>query len=116
MISMKITGGEDVMRRLKACGINTVRAIVGETQRTALEMENYAKDNRPWTDRTGEARRRLYAVAETSVKDIKIRHGHGVEYGVNLETSHGGKYRIIAPTVERYRTIWIKNLKDTLRG
>lgn len=115
-VQLEIKGQENVMRKLKSCGINTVKAIVSETNRTATEMENYEKSNRPWTDRTGEARRRLYAVTVIAPNTIKIITGHGVEYGIHLETKHGGRYRIIKPAVNTYRTKWINNLNSTLRG
>lgn len=103
-----------VLKRLESCGINTVARVVQETQLTAIDMENHSKESRPWTDRTGDARRSIYALADINYKTVSIYHGIRVDYGKYLELSNGGRYRVITPTVNKYRTIWLKNLSRTL--
>lgn len=66
----------------------------------AQRMESYAKQNRPWTDRTGSARQRLEGSWEKDGNDYIIRIAHGVSYGVWLEFAHERKYAILRPTVE----------------
>lgn len=64
------------------------------------KMENHAKLNAPWTDRTSNARNGL---AARSGKDSKTRYivlFHQVPYGIFLETLHSGKYAIIMPTID----------------
>lgn len=65
----------------------------------AKKMQNYAKQNRPWTDRTGQARQRLIGWVETFSTKTRIHIGHGVNYGIYLELSHEKKYAILQPTV-----------------
>ena len=69
-------------------------------QTQAQKLEDYMKQHRVWTDRTGEARRRLNAHAEkmTSHK-IRITLAHGVTYGYALEYFHERRYAIIEPTI-----------------
>lgn len=69
--------------------------------REAQELRTYMQLNRPWTDRTGEAKRRLNAqVSQESEDVIRITLAHGVDYGYWLEVAHGRKYSIIGPTIK----------------
>lgn len=77
-----------------------VNAAVGIYAKTASKtMENYAKQNAPWTDRTGHARQRLTGDAEAVEKGWQIALSQGVDYGVFLELAHEKKYAILQPTV-----------------
>ena len=68
-------------------------------QEGAKKFENYAKKNRPWTDRTGHARQRLTGWVETMKDRIRIHIGHGVDYGIYLELAHEKRYAILQQTV-----------------
>ena len=68
-------------------------------QEGAKKFENYAKINRPWTDRTGHARQRLVGWVETFSDKVRIHIGHGVDYGVYLELCNEKRYAILQPTV-----------------
>ena len=80
---------------------------------TAASMERYAKENRKWTDRTGDARKGLRGVASRSSQAISAgiyqdMYGKtGKEYGYWLENgtkevsggvTFGEKYGILKPT------------------
>lgn len=80
---------------------------------TATSMERYAKENRVWTDRTGDARKGLRGVASRSSQAISAgiyqdMYGKtGKEYGYWLENgtkevsggvTFGEKYGILKPT------------------
>ncbi len=80
----------------------------------AIRIESHAKQNAPWQDRTGNARNTTYSFSEVIGNETYIYTGIGVSYGVNLETSNEGKYRIIKPTVDMYKQIIWGDLK-TLR-
>lgn len=69
-------------------------------QRMAPEVENYAKANAPWTDRTGNARNGLAARAYRDGNGVGILLYHQVDYGIWLEVRWGGKYAIINPTID----------------
>lgn len=76
-------------------------AIVGVAQFIALKMQNEARQNAKWQDRTGNARTGLLTeVDEVSKELVSIYLGHSVKYGQYLELNHGGKYAIIMPTIE----------------
>lgn len=77
---------------------------VDTAQRVAKEAEVWMKENAPWTDRTGNARRELYArvTVERDRYLIVIRFGHGVDYGIFLELARAGRFGIINPTIDKY--------------
>lgn len=67
----------------------------------AQKLRSYMQLNRPWTDRTGEAKRRLDATVSMPDEDtIRITLSHGVTYGYWLEVAHERKYSIISPTIK----------------
>lgn len=67
----------------------------------AEKMEGYAKQFRPWHDRTGNARERLKGSWSKESNGYKIQIAHGVNYGVWLEFAHERRYAILKPTVEK---------------
>lgn len=75
-------------------------------------MEDYAKQNRPWEDQTGNARNGLHHVLDTGGEVMTVWLGHGVWYGIWLETSRGGRYAILLPTLRRFAPL----LSAQIRG
>lgn len=65
----------------------------------ASDLEGYMKRNRPWTDRTGQARQRLKGTAEKVDDKFRIALSHGVDYGIWLELAHEKRYAVLEPTV-----------------
>lgn len=112
----KVVGLDRALDNLRKVSLNTTREIVIRTEVTAVRMENYSKDNRPWTDRTGDARRSIYAFAKFNPRAFIIYHGIGVDYGKYLELSNGGKYRVLLPTVNRFRETFRKEIAGSLKG
>lgn len=90
---------EDLLNALEQAEDKTAIAIKMYATEGAKKFQNYAKQHRPWTDRTGQARQRLTGWVETLRNKTRIYIGHGVDYGVYLELSHEKKYAILQPTV-----------------
>jgi hypothetical protein len=79
-------------------------AVMTLAQYFAQKMQDEARRNATWEDRTGNARSGLFAIAEAAAGDlvtIYLSHGHTVYYGVFLEICNGGRYAIILPTLQR---------------
>lgn len=91
----------EIESALNQFAMNAESAISLFASSAALELENYAKQNRPWTDRTGAARQRLKGTVDhpTQVEWV-ITLSHGVDYGIYLEFAHERKYAIIYPTLQ----------------
>ncbi len=69
----------------------------------AGEMEDYAKCNAPWTDRTGNARRTMtgFSQFDKSGNLVVGIAGH-MPYSPKLELRYGRRYAILVPTVDAY--------------
>lgn len=78
--------------------IETATLAYGQTM--AAQCEAAAKRDRPWTDRTGQARQRLRGYVEQYDTGVRICLEHGVDYGAELELGHEKRYAIIRPTLD----------------
>ncbi|PIE98628.1 MAG: hypothetical protein CR988_02385 [Treponema sp.] len=88
---------------------------------TAAEMERYAKENKRWKHRTGDAEKNLKGSYDKSSDAIsaEIRQdlygATGEEYGWHLEHSHGGKYAILEETRNMHARNFFDGMQDALR-
>lgn len=80
-------------------------AIFRLAQFYAPQIEAWMKSNAPWTDRTSAARQSLWAVADRDGRTVVIEMGYGVTYGKWLEYRWGGKWAIVAPTLDHWSPI-----------
>ena len=67
----------------------------------AERLQQYARENAPWEDRTTDARQGLTASVDQSDDNIELTLAHTVDYGIWLEIRWGGRYAIIIPTIEQ---------------
>lgn len=66
----------------------------------AEELEQWMKENAPWTDRTGAAREALYArfiPEERAIGTVQFGYDPEVTYAVWLEIAHQGQWSILRP-------------------
>lgn len=64
-------------------------------------VQDYMRQNAPWTDRTANARGGLFAkYAKTADNEHSIVIYHTMPYGIWLEVRWNGKYAIINPTLQ----------------
>lgn len=93
----------------------TMKAVEKYGETVGKDMERHAKENRPWQDRTGNARQRLHSYTERPEKNkINIVLSHGVDYGYELEYGHEKRYAIIYPTLHRYAKKVMHGLRNLL--
>lgn len=89
-------------------------ALDAYSSKISREMELYAKQNHPWTNRTGNAERGLHADVEKSGKGwsqtVRLSHGADIWYGVYLEHSMGQRFAIIEPTMRVFNSRVISEL------
>lgn len=100
----------------RACELHGARISVSvlefaETLATLAERE--ARQNAPWRDRTGAARRSLRAWVERE-RDHRVRLvlAHGVPYGVFLELKQAGRWGVVLPTLARLAPTWAAFLRQ----
>jgi hypothetical protein len=66
-------------------------------------IEDYAKTNARWIDRTSNARQGLHAFVDARDKTrVAIYLSHAMPYGIWLEIRWHGRYAIILPTLQHY--------------
>ena len=67
----------------------------------AAKMEEYAKDEAIWIDRTSNARQKLIGQAYYVTMDqVQIAVSHQMDYGIWLELAHGRDYAILETAIE----------------
>lgn len=87
---------------------DVVKAIIDNN---FIQAENHARQTAPWTDRTGNARRSIASVDDSQPGIVRYHLIIGVDYGIWLEVSNQGKYRILVPTMTIFEARIIQNLK-----
>lgn len=82
--------------------------VTGVLQGWAVRIQAEMQANAPWQDRTGLARRSLWAALDSHTAGrLTLRAGQGVAYGVMLEVGHAGRWAIVLPTLTRaYQPLW----------
>lgn len=88
-----------IAQNIEAMDNRTEIAIRAFADAAALKLQNDARDNAKWTDRTGHARQRLTCSAGKVTKGYRLTLSHGVDYGLWLELAHEKRFAIIEPTI-----------------
>ena len=110
-ISFNIEGLLNGLNNLEVKSASATR-IYAETAKQKLVDES--KENAPWTDRTGMARKSLNATTEKIDNGIRITLAHGVDYGLWLELAHEKRFAIVKPTIELRGNEVLKGYADLL--
>ena len=76
---------------------------------TERKLDNYAKKNAPWKNRSGRARLGLHSYTEKTPFGYRLIIAHGVDYGIWLELAHEKKYAILNETIQQ-------NTNDIMKG
>lgn len=78
--------GGDLLRHLEEQDSRMKSALTVYANNASKKLENYAKQNKPWQNRTYDARNRLTGSYEWQGDDkLVLALSHGVEYGIYLE-------------------------------
>ena len=87
-------------------GDRVLRTVAAIAQYTATQMQNDAKRDATWTDRTGNARTGLFGTSEADfaakVVTIYLSHGVGLDYPLFLEIGNSGKYAVVMRTMQSH--------------
>lgn len=107
------TLGQDCERRAQAMTPELVRGMTSISEK----MLAYAQANRPWNDRTGDARAMMAFFPGQSGNAATIVGQHRVPYGGFLETgtAHMQPYPIIRPTLEAHYAE-VRSLMNQIAG
>ena len=91
----------DLLEGLAECEDKAGPAMLMYAKNGALKLQNSARKNAPWTDRTGHARQRLTCETEVLSNGYREKLSHGVDYGIWLELAHEKRFAIIDPTIKK---------------
>ena len=86
-------------------------AIAGVCQYYSQQGATYAKDNKPWTTRTGDAVKFLHGKVVSDSKSIRARISHGVYYGIYLERKYSGRYGVLPKVLRRYEGEFLEDIQ-----
>ena len=78
-----------------------VEKVLKVMREFAGDMEQDAKQNAPWADRTGLARQGISTSVQELGEILSIYLYHTVDYGKWLEIRWDGAFAIIMPTIEK---------------
>jgi hypothetical protein len=110
-----MAGGAEVIRNLYAWAREKKAGIEAVGRVSASNIQNYARKNKRWIDRTGMARAGLNAGNFWQSPEVMIIYlAHAVSYGVYLELCNDGKYAILEEAINKYREDIHKNLKKVM--
>ena len=98
---------KDMLKGLAGMESNFDAALRMYAETSAKKLEGSAKQNRRWTDRTGQARQRLNGSVGKVPEGYRLYLAHGVDYGLWLELAHERKYSIIPETIHYVGTFEI---------
>ena len=79
-----------------------LRGVEAIAFKWAPVVQNWMRDNAPWTDRTGNARQALHTEVHRLTTEVFLTMAHGVNYGVYLELGYSGRYAIIGPAIDAF--------------
>lgn len=99
---------ENFQRRAEA-------AIAATCQRYSQLGAAYARENRPWQDRSGDARRGLHGYVNKD-RLISARISHGVLYGIMLEKRYHGKLGVLPKVKQRFQAEFYEDIKKAVGG
>lgn len=109
-----LKGLDTFTKNLTALEIKADASLKMYADTASKKVEAYAKKNRPWTDRTGNARNGLNTKVEKYGKNYRIALRHGMWYGVYLELANEQKYAIIDKTIEEMSPEVMRGLSGLL--
>lgn len=105
----------DALSGLADFGDRAAAALTDSANDAAREMEAYAKTNRPWTDRTGNARRTLEGVSELAGERLSVGVEGHMPYSVFLELGFDGRYAVLQETVNALAPKTLADIAGKLR-
>jgi hypothetical protein len=97
-------------------GDRVLTKVAAIAQYTATAMQNDAKADATWVDRSGNARTGLFGTSEADfaakVVTIYLSHSAVLDYGVYLELANSGRYAVIMRTMQAHYEPLMQMLRE----
>lgn len=78
----------------------------------ASKMESYAKANRPWTDRTANAKQSITGTSDLTGHILTIQLSGGMDYSPYLEFAMNKQYAVLYPTLRKHENEILSGLRS----
>ncbi|NPV80743.1 MAG: hypothetical protein HPY52_10785 [Firmicutes bacterium] len=108
-------GADKVIANMQEWERRTKAALFALGQHYGAKMEGEAKQEAPWTDRTGHARQGLFGEAMEESDALRVRIAHSMDYGPYLELAHSQKYAILEPVAKHNAPEFIRDAQEVIR-
>ena len=109
-------GFDAVIGNIKNFSASMEKEAIDVAKSVAPQMEEYAKENRKWKDRTGHARQGLVGSFHYQKKMyIGCRIYSRVDYAYWLEVIQGGKYAILEETRNQFAGAFFDEIARRLK-
>lgn len=109
---------DELARAVEKYGERVFSAVIAVCQYVATAMQNDAKAQATWIDRTGNARTGIFGTAEADfaakVVVLYLSHGTQIDYGIWLELANSGRYAVIMRTMQGHYDQLMNMLRETL--
>lgn len=114
--SVEFTGIDKLAQAMGQHDRAVQRVILGQFKFAEGEATTYAKQNAPWTDRTGNARAGLHSetLVGPGATSFELIVAGSVFYQIFLETRFSGKYAIIMPTINYIGALLMNRIQSSL--
>ena len=98
---MRITGLDEVQRNLEKWHNGVTRQVARAMEEIGALLENYAKQNHPWSDRTSNTTNSIRGfISKATPLMIQTTLSAGMDYDVFLELARDGKWAWLWPAIE----------------
>lgn len=110
-----MAGSQQVIKNLYKWATMKKAGIEGVSRVASLNTQNYARANKRWQDRTGNARAGLNGGYFWETPEIlKLFIAHSVDYGVYLELANDRKYAILSESINKVKDEWFNAVKKIM--
>lgn len=110
------TPPSELATAIERYGDRVLTAVAAVAQYVATQMQNQAKADAPWTDRTGNARTGIFGTSEADfgarVVTIYLSHSATLTYPLFLEIGNSGKYAVIMRTMQAHYEPLMQMLRE----
>ena len=104
-----------VMKNLSDTKLKTMYAVEKYGQAAAAKLEAKAKQDAPWTDRTGLARQTIAGVCDWHGDALRIGVSGNMNYSPYLEHTHEEQNAVLWPTIHAQAAELLQGMAQLLK-
>jgi hypothetical protein len=106
---------QGALRGMSEARLKTMFAVEQYGRAAAAKLEQVAKDEAPWHDRTGLARQTMAGVADWVGETFRVGIAGNMNYSPYLELLRDGQYAILWPTINKMTPEILRGMSGLLK-